>query len=105
MHWINNHTNKFDKIQKHNIYVQNRLDDILRLTLTHSVEFNFVYGYKNAANCITRTLSYKQLSAYNYISGPNLSDFLAKYGPDTLKILIPNPNTVTNTLSEGAFNP
>ena len=74
LHWINSYVHKLVKMQKRSAFIMNRLDNICKLCETFPINFNFISGVENPADCITRPLSYKQLLKSNYLSGP---DFLS----------------------------
>ena len=72
LHWLNEASNKFSKLQKRSVLVINRLNHISKLCETHEVSFAYVAGIVNPADCTTRCLSPKQLSKSNYFCGPDL---------------------------------
>ena len=84
-------------MNKRSIFIMNRLSHISKLCEIHPVRFQFVSGYKNPADQLTRPVSFKQLMKSNYFSGPeflkggnepNLSE------EDCLSIIVPNPFAV-----------
>ena len=68
--WVHGFSAKLDKMQKCSVFVQNRLHTINELCNKHPIHFSFVSGCENPADCITRSLSFKQLQKTNYFSGP-----------------------------------
>lgn len=92
--WINSYSIKLDKLQKCSVFVKNRLLDIDRLCERHKVMFKFVSGEENPADCITRSMSYKQLVRSNYFTGPNVlfSQSSVELSMDnTLVFVVPDP--------------
>ena len=71
LNWLNSHINKFDKMRKRSIFVMNRLHHIEKLCETFPVTYKFCAGASNPADCITRSLSYKQLLKTNFFIGPS----------------------------------
>ena len=67
--WVHGFSAKLDKMQKYSVFVQNRLHTINELCNKHPIHF-FVSGCENPADCITYSLSFKQLQKTNYFSGP-----------------------------------
>ena len=70
--WVHGFSAKLYKMQKCSVFVQNRLHTINELCNKHPIHFSFVSGCENPADCITRSLSFKQLQKTNYFSGPKL---------------------------------
>ena len=73
LHWLHSSSVKLDKMNKHSIFVQNRIQHIERLCERYPVTFRFISGTDNPADLVTRCISPKQLCSSNYFSGPNLS--------------------------------
>lgn len=88
--WIYSFVNKLDKMNKQSVFIRNRLE---KLTQLCPVNFTFVDGIHNPADCITKPMSYKQLSKSGYLSGPEflLSGDSPLSRADILNITIPNP--------------
>ena len=91
--WLNSYSNKLEKMQKCSVFVLNRLDSITKYCETCPIQFSFVADEENPADCITRCLSFKQLSKSNYLEGPQ---FLQENkpvlsNPGILTVTIPNP--------------
>jgi len=92
--WLSSFSNDLAKMQKHSVFVQNRLKYVGELCCKHPVNFSFVSGFENPADAITRCMSHKTLSNSNYFSGPEYlkgnrsSEMSCK---DTLNVIIPNP--------------
>lgn len=75
LNWISSYIIKLDKMQKRSAFILNRLNHIYKLCEKHPITFNYIPGIENPADCITRSLSYKQLLQSNYLTGPK---FLSK---------------------------
>ena len=92
--WIYSNSIKFDKLQKLSVFVKNRLNTISDLCEKHPIRFSFVSGEENPSDCITRSMSYKQLQKSNYFSGPGCLKELnfEVSAPNTLSFLVPNPD-------------
>ena len=69
--WIKSCFVTHSKIQKHSVYVKNRLKTIGDVCKVKPITFRFVEGRENPADCVTRPLSYKALSNTSYFSGPS----------------------------------
>lgn len=91
--WVNSYTNKLEKMSKANVFVKNRLEQILNLCHKIPVNYTFVSGFANPADCVTRPLSHRQLLKTEYLNGPkflhNPEEALSK--ADVLKFVVPNP--------------
>ena len=68
--WISAYNLTLDKMNQKSVYTRNRLHNIQRLCNTHSVQFFFLAGKQNPADCVTRCISYNMLMRTNYLSGP-----------------------------------
>ena len=102
LHWLSDFSNKLSKMQKRSVFVMNRLKHIDRLCETFPIEFSFVSGFKNPADCITRCLSPKQLSRSNYFCGPDLSESSQEtQSGDIFSVIIPNPSTTDDQVFSG----
>ena len=71
------------------------------------VQFGFIAGKNNPADCVTRCISYKQLLRSTFLVGPDLSNMLSKdnLGSEATKVALPNPQmmpAVNLVLSEGS---
>ena len=102
LHWLNSACHKLDKLQKLTPFVKNRLNKITKYCEKKPVNFKFISGTKNPADCISRCLSHKQLTRSNYISGPDLDEINSSL--DNLDFVIPAPpsveiSTVANVVS------
>ena len=89
LHWLNQSTNKFDNMQRHTVFVRNRLQTIVNACENYPVTFSFISGSSNPADCVTRCVSYKQLVKTSFLSGPNL-EFKQNSGQE-FDVKIPNP--------------
>ena len=92
---------KLDKMQKRSVFVLNRLENISKICNTHSVEFSFVSGIENPADCVTRPMSHKHLIKTNYVLGPKFltGKFDNDCSEDILKVEVPNPKIVISNVS------
>ena len=71
--WVHSNFVKLAKMNKLSVFVMNRLNAIGKLCESAPVNFNFIDGINNPADCITRPLSYNLLARSNYLSGPSYS--------------------------------
>ena len=99
--WINSVVNKFDKDKKKvNIFVKNRIEQIINNCQKFPITFSFVSGEENPADYSTRCTSYKQLVKTNYLVGPtflkNPHNFQSN--PEVMKFTVPNPLSVKESL-------
>ncbi|XP_066947446.1 uncharacterized protein [Macrobrachium rosenbergii] len=100
--WLNSYSTKLDKMQKRSVFVMNRIKHITKLCETHPIKFSFVSGTKNPADCITRSMSHKQLVKSNYYSGPPfLSNCITPElsRDDIFSVIIPNPLADVDNIS------
>jgi len=89
--WLSSYCSKFDKMNKRSVFIMNRLNRIAKLCEVMPIHFKFCNGIANPADCMTRTLSYKQLMKSNFLSGPV---FLLEGRPEEdelLSVRVPNP--------------
>ncbi|XP_068200730.1 uncharacterized protein [Palaemon carinicauda] len=92
--WVNSYVHKLDKMQKRSVFVLNRLEHIANLCEAHQVEFSFVSGVQNPADCVTRPISHNRLTKTNFLTGP---EFLTDASDNTisrdiLTVLVPDPD-------------
>ena len=106
LNWINSYVRKLDKMQKVNVYVRNRLRNISLLCEKTPMTFKFVPGNNNPADYVTREVSYKQLIATCYLSGPKFLSDSSCFNEDVLSVTVPHLpksekitycNLITNT--------
>ena len=71
--WIHSYSVKLDKLSKCSVFVKNRLHEINELCDKHPIQFSFISGVENPADCITRGMSQKQLLKSSYFTGPSFS--------------------------------
>ena len=83
--WIRSHNLTFEKMNKKPIFIMNRLNSIAKLCENVPVQFSFIAGMENPADCITRALSYKVLVKSNFWSGPK------SVAKNIDPIIVPNP--------------
>ena len=102
--WINSYVNKLDKMNKRSVFIMNRLDHIQKICENNPVRFCFVSDVLYPADCITRSVSYKQLLKTNLFTG---LEFLSSERneenskDDAFDIVVPNPKV--NPLNENSF--
>ena len=92
LNWLVSATRRLDKLQKLSVFVNNRIHTIQKMCEKVPVQFKFIAGSRNPADCVTRSLSYKQLMKTDYVMGPDVSS-LHEYcsNDDTLTVTIPCP--------------
>ena len=101
INWLNSYVLKLDKMQKRSVFVLNRLENISKLCETRSVEFSFVSGIENPADCVTRPMSHRHLMTTNYVLGPKFltGNYDKDFSEDVLKVEVPNPKIVQSNVS------
>ena len=92
LHWLNDSSNKFSKLQKRSVFVINRLNHISKLCETHVISFAYIAGIDNPADCTTRCVSPKLLKKTNYFCGPNLYDSSQCSMENLFVVTIPHPD-------------
>ena len=93
--WVNGYANNLDKMNKASVFVKNRLEIIVKSCVKSPIQFNFVDGIINPADCITRPLSHKQLIKSNYYTGPSFlkgPNVMTLSRAGILKFIVPNIN-------------
>ena len=90
--WVNENTNKFDKMNKRSVFVMNRIKQIGKSCDIHPIHFNFISGCNNPADMVTRCISSKILKKSNYITGPNSILKQESSLDPILSFRVPNPN-------------
>ena len=103
LNWLHAACLKIDKLQKVTPFVKNRLAKIVNLCDDYPVEFGFISGSKNPADCITRCLSHKQLVKSNYFVGPELSETNEIENP--LQFVIPTTHSVECNVNAAIVEP
>ena len=95
LHWLNAHSHKLEKMQKHPVFVMNRLDSILKSCEAFPVTFGFVATDDNPADCMSRPLSYNQLLKSTYFSGPPFLrerlGGISETDPGIFSVKVPSP--------------
>ena len=81
-------------MNKKTVFVRNRLDSIGRNCDIHPIKFNFIQGNMNAADCITRAVSYKLLAKTSFWYGPSETVV-----DEEFSILVPNKDLNTKALN------
>lgn len=95
IHWLNSYNYKMEKMEKHSIFVLNRLNSIVKLCNKLPISFHYVSTDINPADCISRAVSHGQLLKSSYVKGPEfLKTFEMKEREFT--ITIPNPIARSN---------
>ena len=92
--WLNSYINTLDKMRNISNFVMNRLHAIKKCCDINPIEFSFVSGTDNPADCATRCVSGKLLLKTNYFAGPSFLDnsFSSVHSrDDLLRVIIPNP--------------
>lgn len=90
--WINSYA-RLDKLNKQTTFIRNRLEKLRQLCQGNPINFSFVDGVQNPADCITRPMSHKQLVQSNYLTGPLFltSKELLLSRADIMCVTIPSP--------------
>ena len=70
LQWLYNYNLKLDKMRNCSVFVLNRLDRIAKLTESTPMQFRYIGGNQNPADCLTKPYSYNLLIKTSYISGP-----------------------------------
>ena len=89
--WVSSWTQKLEKMNKHSVFVKNKLNEFEKYCSYFPISFKFISGPGNPGDCITRCLSYKVLKKSNYYDGPNFNH--DESNSDTLEFQVPNPKT------------
>ncbi|XP_068224857.1 uncharacterized protein [Palaemon carinicauda] len=92
LQWLQASECTYSKMQKHSVFVQNRISNIRKLCEIKPVSFIFIAGKDNPADCVSRCLSPRLVSKSFFISGPEVVP-----GNEFLYFTVPSSNT--NTLS------
>src|SRR5215469_12323698 len=66
MYWVIQKSQKFEKIERKGLIINNQLDAIVNLCERKAITFHHIEGFKNPADFVTRIMSYKVLSKTNY---------------------------------------
>jgi hypothetical protein len=90
LHWLNSQTSTLEKMQKLSVFVQNRLNYIEKRCREEPITFTSVGTNENPADCMTRCLSYNQLTKSCYFNGPKFLSVSSEVPTDTLTVTIPN---------------
>lgn len=93
--WIRSYACTYDKMQKRSTFVMNRLNSISKLCQIFPIQFSFVAGESNPADCISRCMSSNMLSKTNYIIGPKFlttADQVELENDYIKPIIVPNPD-------------
>ena len=87
LNWIKSKEFDFGKIEKKNVLVNNKLNDISDLCTKHSVIFSHIDGAQNPADVLTRCISEKTLRNTCFLTGPKFTDKISE-----LKVRVPHPD-------------
>ena len=104
IHWLNSYANKFDKWQKLNVFILNRMKTIDKYCAIKPITFSFTEGRTNPADAISRPMSFRKLQQTCYHSGP---DFLTDLNSINTETSVEIPNLlarVTDEVSEETSN-
>ena len=77
--WIRSKEVNHDKIEKKNVFINNKLNKISALCEVHPVQFDHVVGKNNPSDLVTRVCSERQLTGTNYLYGPVVSAERSEY--------------------------
>lgn len=88
--------NKLEKLNRHSVFVRNRLNSIKSLCEIHPVLFKFCSGIKNPADTVTRPFSYKMLEKTNYLTGLSIADIENMNCEIYSDVVIPNMSVSSN---------
>ena len=104
LNWLTSYTYKFDKMSNQTVFNMNRLSYIARKCEKFPIQFNYVGTNVNPADCMSRPLSYNQLSRSCYIAGPEFLTSAETSNPvsDEYLITIPNPNLSPLNINVGS---
>ena len=70
LHWLQAYSIKFDKSQKHTVFVNNRLEHIEQLCQTKEISFRHISGDSNPSDHVTRPCSYNLIKKTDFYCGP-----------------------------------
>ena len=71
--WIKLKEISHEKIEKRNVFINNKLNSISELCKVKAVNFDHVEGELNPADCLTRQFSSKSVLSSNFLRGPEYS--------------------------------
>ena len=93
--WIRSHSVLFSKMNKHPMFIINRLKSIDKLCHIFPITFSHTAGKENPADCTTRCLSHKLLSKTSYWTGPSppRPDETGGLAPSFLFFTVPSPDS------------
>lgn len=84
--WIKSKEILYGKIDRKNVFINNRLNDISDLCQQKTIKFDHISGGNNPADCLTRQFSDRQLLGTRYLSGPDFTGL-----PSEHAVCVPNP--------------
>ena len=105
LNWVQSFASKANKMNKTSAFVLNRLENLMKLCETKSIEFNYVAGQQNPADAITRAMSPTMFAKTNYLRGLTSEELASVENGDFPKVVVPAPigtlsiscNTVTDS--------
>lgn len=71
LNWLASKSQKFDKIERKGVLINNNLDEIMKLCDIHPIYFSHVQGESNPADFVTRCVSRNRLVGTNFLVGPD----------------------------------
>ena len=101
--WIRSHSVLFSKMNKHAMFIINRLKSIDKHCHIFPITFSHTAGKENPADCTTRCLSFKLLSKTCYWTGP--SPLRSDTGDLALSFTIPAPESGQIDVGTATVNP
>ncbi|XP_064093214.1 uncharacterized protein LOC135205956 [Macrobrachium nipponense] len=84
--WIKSKEFEFGKIDRKQMMVNNRLNDISTLCSKRTVIFDHIGGDENPSDCLTRCVSEKMLRSTLFLTGPKFLD-----SPSECRVIVPHP--------------
>ena len=89
LNWLKLKQANNEKIDRKNVYINNKIKAIFELCEKHSIKFDHVAGNINPADYTTRPVSAKRLGKTNYLYGPN------NIAESEHAITVPKPETIS----------
>lgn len=104
LHWLNSYNVKLDKMQKHPVFIKNRLNDVAQLCESFPITYQFVSTSLNPADVLTRPCSYTQLSKSAYLNGETIHTLRDNSNIEILTVKVP-PEENFSVASTAATEP
>lgn len=95
--WLRAKVHDFTKIERKNIYLNNRLSNIVRLCEKQPVYFRHIGGTENPSDYVTRKTSPNILKNSIFFSGPSGKLIDNNFVGESWSFRIPNPIAMLNT--------